>query len=798
MKKFLAKLLAFILFLSALAPAAYAVSVFYWKITADKAELPAATFLNQFFAYGDGSEVKAGDGSVTGPFGITQPKHFYNLSKLNSIGYLAKTYHYEISAALQGPVDMTGVPAIAPIGSEEYPFYGKFNGNDKSLSNITIASGTNDSAGGWSEFDDIGVFGYIAPGAEVSHLILDEPVISSTVTGTGARAPLGGITTADYTVAFLPDGRLQVEKAASSAAPSDCYFVFRTSDKTVLPVYLSGQYYVAEAGADGAAELAVLACRKENGVECARVIAKYAVTVSGGTIAPLPAAAPAETHTEKHIGLFAGHIEGSADLISVYGGRMSAASAAHYSQLGLIGFVGENATVMGNINEYLPDGSATGDTGYLYADYLMGAIGKPIRWPGVAELGENPELEYPLAGTQNYLAGSISTSNANTIGFSAGRYIGGFGIFALNTSDRAGNTQVTRLGAANLDSFRFQGVYSMGATAGATTLVTAETDYPAAGATVRLNDEFSPFELDNEKNQYLRSQIINTFPKQAYNDYEFGARIQSFNFGFAFTYDLSNNNIIQRVHDYTGNVLNPPQNIDNATNETLTFTIRESNYYATDESLPANIDTVGGVKFDRTKYVDIIVASYTNATASSHFFLRMNFSDKNTYTELMSNMNNYASSSYNIYVFRVTYASFRASMNSTQAATRGRYTIMSSNGSNSNFTTTRYLYLAVGGQVKGTGGSGERGLVEKIDFVYKRDGQIVPVTGSGYRYSRVVVEITGMIPSGGYTFSFIREYVNDTTPISFTVTHTGGAYLRKWPYSSGTVVFSPPVTGPPP
>ena len=94
-----------------------------------------------YFAYGNGTS-----GS---PFGINTPRHLYNLAWLqyngdfnkdsNSDGALDKQYYFEIDRNLTGSLDMTGW-TLPPIGTETYPFLGSFNGNNKTIANLTVSN----------------------------------------------------------------------------------------------------------------------------------------------------------------------------------------------------------------------------------------------------------------------------------------------------------------------------------------------------------------------------------------------------------------------------------------------------------------------------------------------------------------------------------------------------------------------------------------------------------------------------------------------------------------------------------
>ena len=95
-----------------------------------------------YFAGGDGSEEK--------PFRITNAVHLYNLAWLQYLGYFNRRDGFnndrdQTYFELGKDVDMAG-RAIPPIGTEEYPFIGKFNGNGKTVKNLTISNkkGTGD------------------------------------------------------------------------------------------------------------------------------------------------------------------------------------------------------------------------------------------------------------------------------------------------------------------------------------------------------------------------------------------------------------------------------------------------------------------------------------------------------------------------------------------------------------------------------------------------------------------------------------------------------------------------------
>ncbi len=91
-----------------------------------------------------------GDGSEKNPFRITNAVHLYNLAWLQYLGYFNRREGFnngldQTYFELGKDVDMAG-RAIPPIGTEEYPFIGKFDGNGHKVTNLTISNkkGTGD------------------------------------------------------------------------------------------------------------------------------------------------------------------------------------------------------------------------------------------------------------------------------------------------------------------------------------------------------------------------------------------------------------------------------------------------------------------------------------------------------------------------------------------------------------------------------------------------------------------------------------------------------------------------------
>ena len=90
-----------------------------------------------YFAYGDGSEEH--------PYGISIPRHLYNLAWLQYMGQFADgQYYFEIAESVSDEtgLNMNGY-VLPPIGTEDNPFVGNFNGQGKIITNLTV---TNDQS----------------------------------------------------------------------------------------------------------------------------------------------------------------------------------------------------------------------------------------------------------------------------------------------------------------------------------------------------------------------------------------------------------------------------------------------------------------------------------------------------------------------------------------------------------------------------------------------------------------------------------------------------------------------------
>ena len=111
----------------------------------------------------------SGTGEENDPYTITEPVHFNNLTELYSRhpDFYEQNYHFK----LLNNIDMTTYPSYRPIGSEEKPFGGNFDGQNYTVENLSVSG---------NGISDIGVFGYVTEDANIENLYFDNLTIDVT------------------------------------------------------------------------------------------------------------------------------------------------------------------------------------------------------------------------------------------------------------------------------------------------------------------------------------------------------------------------------------------------------------------------------------------------------------------------------------------------------------------------------------------------------------------------------------------------------------------------------------------
>ena len=175
-------LLIFTLF-AALVGASFAWLTDHTKAQHDE-EFEATAISSYFGGSGDGSTAEKA-------YLIQNATHLYNLAWLQNIGKISPGTYFK----LDNNIDMAGLlngttqesGAIPPIGTDENPFQGHFDGQGKVISNLWVSTNPDD----WKEHPDIaelkfdgncvGLFGVIGDGGVATNFILHKLEVKSSI-----------------------------------------------------------------------------------------------------------------------------------------------------------------------------------------------------------------------------------------------------------------------------------------------------------------------------------------------------------------------------------------------------------------------------------------------------------------------------------------------------------------------------------------------------------------------------------------------------------------------------------------
>lgn len=114
-----------------------------------------------YFAYGNGYDTTDPNPR---PFGISTPRHLYNLAWLHYMGQFDdRQYYFELADSIPDEgLDMTGY-ILPPIGTEDNPFVSNFNGNGKIIKNLTVATDESVLFSSTNKHPDSSQVSYTAP-----------------------------------------------------------------------------------------------------------------------------------------------------------------------------------------------------------------------------------------------------------------------------------------------------------------------------------------------------------------------------------------------------------------------------------------------------------------------------------------------------------------------------------------------------------------------------------------------------------------------------------------------------------
>jgi len=161
-----------------------------------------------------------GNGGENDPFIINNKYHMYNLAWLQNTGKLTERYYFALGDNVEIDDDNFWLP---PIGTDDNPFVGDFNGNGYTISGLKITTDKSKLRGvpqGFKTFSNaVGLFGMTkkqdgaTEGAKIHNFILENPIVE--VATKNAPYATSELSNKDM-VAGLAIGYLNEECRASS------------------------------------------------------------------------------------------------------------------------------------------------------------------------------------------------------------------------------------------------------------------------------------------------------------------------------------------------------------------------------------------------------------------------------------------------------------------------------------------------------------------------------------------------------------------------------------------------------
>ena len=154
-----------------------------------------------FFASSLASYFGGGTGAENDPYIVQNSRHLYYLAWLQNKGAFENEYTYfEVPEGtvldMAGKLDGSGADdellpsgAIPPIGTDEFPFKGEFQGNGCVISNLWVSTNENDwkehPEGEWSfTGKSVGMFGAVGEGSIISNFKIDSIEVKTHISDT--------------------------------------------------------------------------------------------------------------------------------------------------------------------------------------------------------------------------------------------------------------------------------------------------------------------------------------------------------------------------------------------------------------------------------------------------------------------------------------------------------------------------------------------------------------------------------------------------------------------------------------
>lgn len=295
-----------------------------------------------------------GNGTSTSPYLIETPDHLRNVQKLNVLGVFSENTYFKLSDDIPSSGMIWNGEDLLPIGSEDYPFYSQFNGNGKRINNLVVTG---------SQTNDIGMFGYVAMNSRIENFLLSSPTIKVTADNN----PDALSTTNPFAQLFANEttgapslGLNLVQKSGSNPAyftttktsliggTTTYQIYYKSTNESLLSYNQSNNRWVvhAPAGGEEGKYYPVQLSARVYGVYQNKIISytlerwHINVTYNGnvnvadasndinvGYWKTLNATTSEGMGPHKtYVGFFAGHLDGEALYLGLYGGTSSSAS----------------------------------------------------------------------------------------------------------------------------------------------------------------------------------------------------------------------------------------------------------------------------------------------------------------------------------------------------------------------------------------------------------------------------------------------------------------------------------------
>ena len=274
-------------------------------------------------------DATSGDGSsYQNAYKISTAQHLVNLEKLTQLGAFDNKCYFVLLNDINCENNI-----FLPIGTQNNPFYGQFDGQGYTIQNIKIAS---------SNLQDVGFFGYVGTGGNIQNFTLDSPFIMSKGSVSKAENPLASSFTGTYTCSRTSNS----VSVTGITAVENVEIQYISSDKSIL-----SNEGVLQSGASSTFVTYSVVARQlrdivVNDITSKAVvsytIARFRIWIDENGIIPETydetgvtitncynemTTSPIDGHTAlenvlPHTGIVAGHIDGDAQYIGVYNGKL--------------------------------------------------------------------------------------------------------------------------------------------------------------------------------------------------------------------------------------------------------------------------------------------------------------------------------------------------------------------------------------------------------------------------------------------------------------------------------------------